>query len=203
MHPTFSWFDRGPFKGKYVTGAIITSTDPDAREWEVLSVESERNEQATDTKDWPSLTSIRLKYREVSRSKAEVNMRIYVEVPVEKTEFDAPNDRAGQAEKLEPPELSAYHMMSKDRNVSKFTPALLGWKEGVQDAQGLVPGGFHATVVWQNFPGVRLSTHPRTVDEDFMFWTLAPEERHQIRQKFKETLSLAKLTRSPSICSMC
>lgn len=82
-------------------------------------------------------------------------MRVYLQVPKKGTEFDHPKIQAKQA-------APGYHrefeaMMAFHREKSTITPALLAWKEDVQDDQGSVPGGYVIQFVFEPVPGVRLT----------------------------------------------
>lgn len=183
---TFSWFNESPLKEKFIPGVIVTTSQPKSRQWEVLSIESERNERKN-AEIHPSMASIRLKCRSKDNEKTAGIMRIYVQVPVKGTILDIPDERAKQAQSFDPPELCAYCKMAKDPIISQFTPALLGWEQNIQDSAGLIPGGFSTIIVWREVPGMRLSGHPETRGERFMFWTLEKQERAKVRVKFEET----------------
>lgn len=82
-------------------------------------------------------------------------MRVYLPVPNKGSEFYPPEERAKQA-------TPGYHreyeaMKTFYEKKSTITPALLAYKEDVQDNQELVPGGYAITFVFERVPGVRLA----------------------------------------------
>lgn len=62
-------------------------------------------------------------------------------IPFVDTELENSTTRATQARKFEPDELYAHRTLSEDRDVSKFTPKLLGSKVSVQEPSNFVLGG--------------------------------------------------------------
>lgn len=117
-----------------------------------------------------------------ARVQRRAEMRVYLQVPSVGTENDPPEIRAQQATAFEPPELHAYKSLSSDHWVSKFTPSLLGYEEGVQGDNGLVPGGFYTIIVWEHIPGVRLGQANRT--DGCLFWSFPRWKMNEIRTKF-------------------
>lgn len=188
MAPSFSWFASGFLKGQYDPGAVLVTSQPKQQQWKVDSVfaHSERSET---NKDFPtpfSMASLRMICSHLQNPDSKVFARVYVQVPLEKTEFDSPEQRKKQAVKFEPMELLALHKLNKDPETSGFTPTLIGFHLGTQPETGLVPGGFHTLVVWQIVPGVQLGTGNMT--EDQVFWSLPDDERARIRERFQSTL---------------
>lgn len=113
-------------------------------------------------------------------------MRVYLQVPNKGTEFFPLAERAKQAAFGHHREFEAVKAFHDQK--SKITPALLAFKEDVQDPQGLVPGGDVIHFMFEIVPGVRLA-------EDHFYSTQGPpvhtffqkfsaEKRNQIRNSF-------------------
>ncbi|KAF7128473.1 hypothetical protein CNMCM5793_003203 [Aspergillus hiratsukae] len=103
-------------------------------------------------------------------------MRIYLQVPIAGTEFQNSTVRAKQAA---PPrmhdELMAFKAFKKKR--CNVVPELLCYQEGVQDQDGIVPGGYVTYLLWDKVPGEPLNTET--------FWSLDLPSRHTIRAQFR------------------
>lgn len=103
-------------------------------------------------------------------------MRIYLQVPIAGTEFQNSRIRARQAA---PPrrhaELVTLKAFKKKR--CNVVPKLLCYKEGVQDQDGIVPGGYVTYLVWDKVPGEPLNTQT--------FWNLDLPSRQAIRAQFR------------------
>lgn len=113
------------------------------------------------------------------RVQRRAEMRVYLQVPAVGTENDLPEIRAQQATTFDPPELQAYKALSSDHWVSTFTPALLGYEQGVQGEQGLVPGGFYTIIVWEHVPGTPLGTGCWN-DNNCLYWSFPREKRAEL-----------------------
>lgn len=185
MDSPFAWFRWSDLAEQYTPGAIITTDRPTRRQWRILSVEPERNEQHDDGSPRPSMASIRISCSEVDGPATKANMRVYLQVPNAGTQMRSPQERAQQAKRFDPEELLVLDKMNSHPDVSQFTPSLLGWHRGTQSPTGLVPGGFHTVFIWQVVPGVRLGTADTTDPQPF--WDLDDRQRSLIRYQFKET----------------
>lgn len=145
----------------------------------------QRDEDRVDVQaGYPSFASLRLDCHRVGNSRIQAQMRVYLQVPYTNTELDYSQQRRQQAAQWQPHELWAFKKIMADPVVSKFTPQLLGVEETTQADDGLVPGGFYITIVWQRVPGEPLgdiSTIPKP-----LFWKLDRPERNEIRAQFKE-----------------
>lgn len=103
-------------------------------------------------------------------------MRIYRQIPVIGTEGSKSGVRAQQATPADPyPELETLKALKKlDCDV---VPALLGYHQGKQEADDLVPGGHITYVVWDKVPGDSLTGEK--------FWNLDRRSRDTIRAEFR------------------
>ncbi|KAJ5938132.1 hypothetical protein N7454_004474 [Penicillium verhagenii] len=108
-------------------------------------------------------------------------MRIYRQVPLGGTEWTSLPTRAAQAiPHRSHSELEALKIF-KQENCSDV-PQLLGYHEGQQPDNALVPGGFTSTVVWETVPGYPLSRE--------LFWGFDRTKRNLIRAEFLSVLRL-------------
>ncbi|KAJ5730088.1 uncharacterized protein N7483_004596 [Penicillium malachiteum] len=166
MESIRSWFTQGPFEGKYVQDAIISTQSPTPRPWKILRVINEHYNRGKIGR--LSFATIRLECRQgdiCAPQSPHTEIRVYLQVPYFNTELDASDKRAEQAMDFQPNEFKAYKMITADESVSQFTRKLLGYEEGEQEDWGLVPGGFHVTIVWEILPGVRLGGTGQTLRE--------------------------------------
>lgn len=190
MASTRSWFNEGCMAGKYVPGAIVTTDKPAPRQWRIVSVRNEHDEQRERERvdideDFPSFATIRLSCFAVDDANVTAEMRVYLQVPYTNTQGYSSRVYAQQAVSWQPGELWAYRKITADPYIGDFIPMLLGYQETTQADRGLVPGGFHTTVVWQFLSGLQLGSHSSVHDNPF--WTLSRSERDKIRTKFRET----------------
>ncbi|KAJ5116641.1 hypothetical protein N7456_000989 [Penicillium angulare] len=193
MEPARSWFSEAPIRGKYIPGAIIKTSQPVPREWKIDKIINEHDEQLSrddcvPEDDLLSFATIRVRCFRVDKPDAKADMRVYLQVPYKNTERESAQLRGNQQTSFQPRELKAYKLMSAHREISKFTPNLLGYEEGRQSERGLVPMGFETTVVWERVPGHRLGligTIPTSP-----FWQFSEPERDDIRGIFKDQLIL-------------
>ncbi|KAJ5574010.1 uncharacterized protein N7459_008437 [Penicillium hispanicum] len=103
-------------------------------------------------------------------------MRIYLQIPFIDTEFIKAEDRAKQAvPPTEPTELVALKEF-KLKNCA--VPDLLGYQNGVQGSDGLVPGGELNYVIWDQVPGEPLRAE--------IFWRMDYSRREKFRARFRE-----------------
>lgn len=104
-------------------------------------------------------------------------MRIYVQIPYIGSELIKAEERAKQAA---PPfefiELTALKTF-KLQNCTAI-PDLLGYQHGVQDSDGLVPGGYITHLVWDKVPGEPLRKE--------IFWQMDFSRREEFRARFRE-----------------
>ncbi|GLI81344.1 hypothetical protein PoHVEF18_009721 [Penicillium ochrochloron] len=109
-------------------------------------------------------------------TKGPAFMRIYYQIPTSGTEWSPSKDRAAQAvPPIEPTELTAFQSLMKQ--ACPVVPRFLGYQEGKQPDDGITPGGFASTIVWEKVPGVSLS-------QEF-FWNLDKNQRDDIRSEFR------------------
>ena len=103
-------------------------------------------------------------------------MRIYRQIPIAGTEGTNRLTRATQAvPNFRVAEIHAF----KTFKIKGCTavPELLGYYEGQQPEDGVIPGGFTTIIVWEAPPGSPLSEE--------LFWSFDREKRDLIREKFK------------------
>lgn len=104
-------------------------------------------------------------------------MRIYLQIPIKGTQYQSSEIRRKQAAGPQSHmELTALRMLQKVK--CDVVPSLLGYREGKQAEDGIIPGGYITYVVWEQVPGEPLS--PKG------FWGLDLESRQAIRDKFRE-----------------
>lgn len=104
-------------------------------------------------------------------------MRIYLQIPISGTQYQGSKTRGKQAAKPQPHiELTALRALQKLK--CDVVPTLLSYREGQQDEDGIVPGGYITYVVWEKVPGEPLSPEE--------FWELDLESRQAIRDTFRE-----------------
>lgn len=112
------------------------------------------------------------------------HMRIYMQVPIKDTEFSRLETRAKQASERTHSEVTAFTVFYERQ--SKITPALLAIKEDKQPADGLVPGGYMTSLVWEQVPGSQLGDGLVPEYGNAPFWNLPLTERNEIRAVFKQ-----------------
>lgn len=104
-------------------------------------------------------------------------MRIYLQIPISGTQYRSSEIRRKQAaDPQSHVELTSLRALSKLR--CDVVPKLLGYREGKQAEDGIVPGGYITYVVWEQVPGEPLRPE--------FFWGLDLESRQAIRDKFRE-----------------
>ncbi|KAJ5819183.1 hypothetical protein N7474_004774 [Penicillium riverlandense] len=106
------------------------------------------------------------------------HMRIYMQVPMIGTEYEPPSKRAKQATQVTPREALAFLKFNEEG--STITPALLGYKDTIQDDDMPVPGEFLVILVWEIVPGLRLGDHV----SHKQFLKLDEAEQNLIRENF-------------------
>ncbi|KAJ6151458.1 hypothetical protein N7470_007055 [Penicillium chermesinum] len=95
-------------------------------------------------------------------------MRIYRQIPIDGTEFAPSKIRASQAvPQRQTSELEAFKRLQK----CPVVPRLLGYQEGTQGENEIVPGGSEVLIVWEKVPGEPLS-------EEY-FWSLKGQDREK------------------------
>ncbi|OJJ45681.1 hypothetical protein ASPZODRAFT_143567 [Penicilliopsis zonata CBS 506.65] len=120
-------------------------------------------------------------YRVGDPAKEPVFMRMYLQIPVIGTEFSNARVRAKQAAPpLSYPELTALKALKKVG--CDVVPDLLGYQEGKQDDDGIVPGGFVTYVVWEKVPGESLTQEK--------FWNMELFLRDAVRKEFRGVYSI-------------
>ena len=80
-------------------------------------------------------------------------------------------------------ELKALKIFTETKSMS--LPHLIAWKTTVQGPDGPMPGGYIAYIVMTLMPGQHLM--------DLKFWSMADEEREEIRKAFIPVLKYAQL----------
>jgi hypothetical protein len=78
-------------------------------------------------------------------------------------------------------ELKALKVFTETKSTS--LPHLIAWKTAVQGPDGPMPGGYIAYIVMTLMPGQHLM--------DLKFWSMADEEREEIRKAFIPVLKYA------------
>ncbi|RMJ23117.1 hypothetical protein PHISP_06011 [Aspergillus sp. HF37] len=129
------------------------------------------------------------------------HMRVYMQIPVNGTEFSRPETRAKQASVRSHDEVDAFAAFYQ--HASKNTPALLAMKHGKQPENGLVPDGYVVFLVWEQVPGSLLGNglSPRYANPPF--WQLPLDQRNEIRDVFKQEYpKLLKLGFRPTFGSL-
>lgn len=115
-------------------------------------------------------------HRKDDPTKKPAFLRIYHQIPIAGTEFSNSRIRANQAvPPIDHPELDTLKML-KEKNC-KVVPDLLGYQEGQQGDDGIVPSGFSTCVVWDKVPGEPLTQE--------YFWNKKPLTRKAIREEFR------------------
>lgn len=146
---------------------------------------SQKDEEDIKSGSRPSYASATFRVRTTLNSK-DALMRVYLPVPNKGTEFFPLEERAKQA-------AFGYHrefeaMKTLHERKSTITPALLAFKEGVQDSQLLVPGGYVIQFVFQIVPGVPLADDRRFSRRGAtlhtFFRNFSDEKPKQIRDHF-------------------
>lgn len=125
----------------------------------------------------PAFTAAKfLCYRKDDPAKKPAFLRMYHQIPIAGTECLNSGIRANQAvPPIQLPELTALKTLKMmDCNV---VPDLLGYQEGQQGQDGIIPGGFATSIVWDKVPGEPLS-------EEY-FWKLDRKTRDAIRKEFR------------------
>lgn len=124
----------------------------------------------------PSFTAAKFFCHRADNPSKMAFMRIYLQVPIVGTEFQASQVRAKQAA---PPklhaELSALRCL-KEMNCD-VVPDLLCYQEQVQDQDGIVPGGYVTYLVWD-----KVNTQT--------FWNLDLPSRQAICTQFRNVYQL-------------
>ena len=171
----------------------VVFDSPTPSEWTILEKLSEDNNQIpeADVAHFgysESYACAKFRCRKDQDQGQEGFMRMYMQVPVQGTEFHPADARAKQAvARRDFQELTVLcHFLEHE---STITPRLRAWKEEVQGDDGLVPGGYLTCLVWERVPGVSLAQDrilPADISESNLFWKLPLAERDRIREKFKE-----------------
>jgi hypothetical protein len=103
-------------------------------------------------------------------------MRIYRQIPICGFESAPSSIRASQAVPQKPNrELAAFKELK--HLACPVVPQLLGYQEGTQGDNEIVPGGYEISIVWEKVPGEPLS-------QDY-FWSLNEQQRDRIREEFR------------------
>ncbi|KAJ5234353.1 uncharacterized protein N7469_003521 [Penicillium citrinum] len=117
-----------------------------------------------------------LYYSKDDSTKEPAFMRVYYQIPIYGTEWSSHNVRASQAvPPIELVELKAFRSFIK--HACSAVPQLLGYHEGQQPDDGIVPGGYTTMIVWEKVPGIPLSKE--------YFWNLDRVQRDGILGNFR------------------
>ncbi|KAJ9483964.1 hypothetical protein VN97_g9420 [Penicillium thymicola] len=105
-------------------------------------------------------------------------MRIYLQIPIEGTEFQRPEVRQRQAA---PPRKHRELDVLKDLTLRKcpVVPSLLAYKQGKQGSDGLVPDGYITHILWDKVPGKELN-------QDMVWDRKSGPLREAVRAKFRD-----------------
>lgn len=180
-------------RSHYALGELFTFGEPQYTEWTIIDKLGQRNSQKSEADIEygypPSFASATFLVRSNLKDQyGEAYMRVYLQVPNKGTEFFPAEERANQA-------ASGYHrefeaMKTFYEKGSTITPALLAYKEDVQDSQRLVPGGYVITFIFERVPGVRLAEDKVVpgygAPLHTFFQKFDDTERDQIRSRFDE-----------------
>ncbi|KAJ5247717.1 hypothetical protein N7468_002700 [Penicillium chermesinum] len=151
-----------------------------SRTWIIIEklgeVASFINQQDIDHGLKPGTTAAKFLCHLKDHPEKQAFIRIHRQIPIEGTDFAPPGIRASQAfPQRENRELEAFKALKRQK--FRFVPPLLGYQEGTQGPNEIVPGGSEVLIVWQKVPGNPLS-------EDY-FWSLKEQERENIRREFR------------------
>lgn len=103
-------------------------------------------------------------------------MRIYHQIPITGTECSKSGVRAKQAASPKPyPELETLKVLKKQG--CDVVPDLLGYHQGKQEDDDIVPRGHVTYVIWDKVPGESLTREK--------FWNLDRPSRDAIRTEFR------------------
>lgn len=109
--------------------------------------------------------------------KSQLSCESITKIPTSGTEWSPSKDRAAEAvPPIELTELTAFTSLMKQ--ACPVVSRLLGYREGKQPDDGIAPGGFATTIVWEKVPGVPLSQR--------FFWNLDKNQRDDIRSEFRQ-----------------
>lgn len=119
-------------------------------------------------------------------------MRIYQQIPIVCTEGAKTSIRAQQATPTDPyPELETLMAAKKLRPLGcDVVPDLLGYDQGTQEADDIVPGGHITYVIWDKVPGDSLTQE--------RFWNRDRGSRDILRDEFRNANEQATL-----LCPSC
>lgn len=174
-------------KSSFIVGLIgteiTTEAKPDfqlpAKIWVITDKLEELSVSVTQEEiDWgllPGFAAAKfLCYLKDDPTKQPAFMRIYCQIPTQGAELSkAPTTKPVPTRELD--ELVAFKALMK--NGCLVVPQLLGYQEGTQGNDGIIPGGFTTTIVWEKVPGVPLSQE--------YFWGLDRSQRDTIRAEFR------------------
>ncbi|PLB53944.1 hypothetical protein P170DRAFT_469423 [Aspergillus steynii IBT 23096] len=155
------------FLGSRYIGTQVTFTDPFVGTWVVVEKMNEKyiQEHPEDRLSYPSYAFASFVCQNTEDPSQHAIMKIWMQIP-----------SVGSEAELET--FLRVHRMSLPA-----TPKLLGVKQGTQNEEGMVPGGFILHLVYTRAPGARLGP---AVENMSLFWTLPERTREAIRQSFRQ-----------------
>ncbi|KAJ5367957.1 uncharacterized protein N7496_007717 [Penicillium cataractarum] len=110
-------------------------------------------------------------------------MRIYLQIPILGTQYQSHQVRRDQAAKPQP-HMELTTLKALKTSGCDVVPDLLGYQEGQQGEDCIIPCGYITFVVWDKVPGEPLSADA--------FWALDLKSRQAIRERFREVFPKVK-----------
>ncbi|CAL5866293.1 uncharacterized protein PFLUO_LOCUS500 [Penicillium psychrofluorescens] len=167
-------------------GQIVNFQNPQPSAFRIIEKIKEDNYQAEPQEIHDGIAGVSFcaaKYLCVDPpSQKRAFMRVYMQVPWEGTEVYPASERQKQVTSMskEFMPIEGIAMKAFWKQNSSITPPLLGFKEGIQNPDMPVPGGFIIYIVWGEVPGICLGdcNGPTT------FWTLPNAEKELIHKIF-------------------
>ncbi|KAJ5125035.1 uncharacterized protein N7515_008860 [Penicillium bovifimosum] len=168
------------FPGLY-EGTVVDFTTPSSQKW---VLEKKLTEDAQQMSKWeldggggPPFTVFTYRCRSATDSEKKAFMRIYFQIPIAGNGYRLEDRQQQAAPPRKHPELD----VAKDLRLREcpVVPTFLAYKEGKQDNDARVPGGYITHVVWEKVPGESLNQDK--------FWD--PQSgllREAIRAKFRD-----------------
>lgn len=190
-------------QSRFGLGSTFAFRKPTIGKWRIHEKVSQHNHQRTeDNLDYrPSSAEAKFLVEDESNTSGPLAyMRVYMQVPHPLTEFEPREIRRRQADLCPHSEVDALQFFHKQN--ATMVPALLGFKEELQDNDGIVPGGFIVYMVFQRVPGVRLADDHVGFNPGFplpkFFQIFNRAERDKVREEFeKGYVRLARLNYKP------
>ncbi|KAJ6146818.1 hypothetical protein N7497_008800 [Penicillium chrysogenum] len=191
-----SWFDRGPSRGHYDPGSIVTTDDGTQREvFERLK--QDEVQRVAQSRISPSHATLKLRCVKANANPSERRTgEAFLRIPYVSSEFEDSDARAAQADHtFQPEELDVYTILMNHLTVSKFTPKLLGSNVSKQGRLSFVPGNNPGTsprrskVERRLYIGVCLSVSVlKEISSTIGIWPSPPSPHNLVWNDTTETL---------------